>query len=539
MRLSHKNLRFIGGILFFLGLIFIIYSWIQSYPLSYSAVQNPTFYQFHPVLWPGVVIALIGLFIISMNTKKSYLLFLLASITPLVLYSYKSFFSYLPSSDAGNVRALFDISTSIGLDSTVDPYFQYPIYFLSNIISDQIVGWNVNNIAMFTYFLYGVLIAMFLFLYLRKFSTNHQTVFLGIVFYFIGVFLFINYQWVPQTLALVFFLILLLIYDKNQMIFRTLIILVFTALVFTHAFIPVMFLIFYGLYLLNHRKRLYLFILLAWIYSIVLFYHTTAYLPDIIMVFRDSVLGVGDYQELVTRSLIDPIGPISQLISMINRLIVPFVWAVISLGFLVLFLKKKLHLDTIFMSITGGLYLVGGVFFSILGTRAFQIVFIPLLQGISYYQKHWKKYFIVFVVLILVLSVFLPMRKSYDNYFYQLEEEAEASEFLATSLPISISNHIAVSQVSHDYVLKKMLFFHRDSSDFEYPLLLRPHTQEFYEIFNKTMRRQSYLLYNPNLGKHISAYGMTFSEISSTVDQNLINNKVYQAGGTYVVSSLR
>jgi hypothetical protein len=140
------------------------------------------------------------------------------------------------------------------------------------------------------------------------------------------------------------------------------------------------------------------------------------------------------------------------------------------------------------------------------------------------------------VVFILVLSVFLPMRKSYDNYFYQLEEEAEASEFLATHIPISRFNHIAVSQVSHDYVLKKMLYFHRNNPDLEYPILHRPHTDEFYEVFNKTMRNRSYLLYNPNLGKHISAYGISFADIDTTVVQNLVNNKVYESGGTYVIS---
>ena len=537
MNISTKQFKLIGGILFWIGLILIIYSWIQSFPLSYSPVPTPTFYQFYPSIWPGILLSLIGLLTVGLHTKKPIHLIVLSCTIPLILYAYKSFFSYLPSSDAGNVRALFEIVKTVGLDSSVDPYFQYPVYFLSNHVSDVIIDWSVNSIGLFTFFLYGILIAMFLFLYLRKFDKNHRLAFLGIFVYFIGVFLFINYQWVPQTLALVFFLMLLYLYEKNGLVYRILQIIVFTSLVFTHAFIPVMFLIFYGIYSVKHKRRFFLFILFCWIYSLVLFYHTTAFLPDIITVFRDSVLGVGDYQELVTRSLTDPIGLLSQIISLVNRFLIPFIWVVVSFGFLILFLRKKLHLDTIFLAITGGIYLVGGVFFSILGTRAFQIVFIPLLHGIKYYQNNWRKYFIIFLVIIISLSVFLPMRKSYDNYFYQLEEEAKASNFLAEHIPITRFNHIAVSQISHDYVLKKMLLFHRNNPDLKYPGFYRPHTQEFYEIFNQTMRSRSFLLYNTNLGKHVSAYGVSFSDIEKIVDQNLLNNKLYQSGETYIMGN--
>ena len=140
MNLSHLQLRNIGGILFFIGLICIFYSWFHSYPIHYSAVNIPIFFQFEPILLLGVVVSLVGLFIVGYASRKIVITFFSVACIPLVLYSYKSFFSYLPSSDAGNVRAMFEIVSLIGLDSTVEPYFQYPMYFiLNNYVYSRII----------------------------------------------------------------------------------------------------------------------------------------------------------------------------------------------------------------------------------------------------------------------------------------------------------------------------------------------------------------------------------------------------------------
>jgi len=199
------------------------------------------------------------------------------------------------------------------------------------------------------------------------------------------------------------------------------------------------------------------------------------------------------------------------------------------------FTEKKLHFDTIFLAITGGVYLILGIFFTILGTRALQIIFIPLVTGFEFYKKHWKKGLIVFIVFILIISVFLPIRKSYDNYFFQLDEEMKAGDFFAYNIPVNRINHLALSQISGDYVIKKIVFYHRENSDFKYPVLHRPHTDEFYNIFNRNMRSRSYLLYNQNLGKHISAYGLDFESIDQIIFENLVNNKVYASGETYLI----
>ena len=108
---------------------------------------------------------------------------------------------------------------------------------------------------------------------------------------------------------------------------------------------------------------------------------------------------------------------LGETVSLVNRIIVPLTWLVLSIGFFILFIKKKLNIAKVFLGFTGGFYMGVGLFFSILGTRALQILLIPLVSSIEYYMKNWKKYFLCFTLTIIVLCVFLPIRSSYDNYF--------------------------------------------------------------------------------------------------------------------------
>ena len=85
MNLSHLQLRNIGGILFFIGLICIFYSWFHSYPIYYSAVNIPIFFQFEPILWPGVVVSLVGLFIVGYVSRKIVIILILEAVLRFIL----------------------------------------------------------------------------------------------------------------------------------------------------------------------------------------------------------------------------------------------------------------------------------------------------------------------------------------------------------------------------------------------------------------------------------------------------------------------
>jgi len=540
MKISNFQLIMIGIICVLIGINLIVISWILSYPINFSDIDTPIFYQFFPSIWPGITVSLIGLFIIGYQSNKKIVKYACIASLPLIYYSFIYFFTYAPTSDSGNVRAMFEMFHKFGPNSNIEAYFQYPTYFNINEITHLILGIDVNFISLLFFALYGVLISMFIFIYLSqsKNKNPYQLAFFCIFFYFIGVFSFINYQWVPQTLALVFFFSLLFLFEKDRLRYKIIATMIFAILAFSHAFIPVMFLIFFGFYSLKNRKQFDLFILFSWIYSMILLYHTTAYLPDIIETFQDTIIGVGEYQNFVSRSLKETIGLTSQIISYVNRMLVPLIWITVMSSFTLLFFKRKLRVDKIILGITGGLYLIAGFFFSILGTRALQIFLIPLVSSVEYYIKNWEKYFVIFVFLIILFCVFLPVRSSYDNYFFQKDEEKQACNFLAYKIPTDRYNQVGVSQISGDYFFKKMIYFNWGKTNVSYPFISRPHSDAFYNIFNYSMYEGQYLIFNQNLGKHISAYGLDFDIIFNIIDQNFNNNKIYDAGNTYIMAGL-
>ena len=55
-----------------------------------------------------------------------------------------------------------------GIDSSVISYFQYPTYFTLNDVTARITGMDVNSIAMIFFALYGLLLGLYLYLFLFK-----------------------------------------------------------------------------------------------------------------------------------------------------------------------------------------------------------------------------------------------------------------------------------------------------------------------------------------------------------------------------------
>ena len=162
MKLTTYQLTLIGTICFLIGFLLILLSWYFSYPIYFSEIQKPTFFQFYPTIWPGIVLSLIGLFILGYFSKTKFVKFLCISIIPPIYYSYVYYFQYVPTSDGGNVRAMYEIFHMVGANSAIEPYFQYPTFFNLNEVCSVVLGTNEYLIALFFFALYGILISMLL-----------------------------------------------------------------------------------------------------------------------------------------------------------------------------------------------------------------------------------------------------------------------------------------------------------------------------------------------------------------------------------------
>jgi len=540
--MRNSNITQIGGILFFIGIILVIISWYYTYPVYLSSIDDITFFQFYPSLWPGITLGLLGLFLMGYCCKHKIIMAICASLFPLLLYTYAFFFSYLTSSDCGAARGMFQVFKKTGINSEVIPYFEFPTYFSLNEIIHQIVGVNDTGIAVISFILYGALLGLFLYLFfvnLKKLHYNQLMPLLLVIIYFIGMFSFLNYQWAPQTLALVYFslLILILTYlllDSPKIQWKFIIILFFISLLFTHAFIPVIFLSFFGILTFKKRYLLQTFLAILSIYLFVTIFYTTTHLHIYIVTFQQSIIDLGkEYATSLSISLKEPEGILSQIISFSNRLIVPMIWILGIIGTAILFFKRKIDFVLIALGLAGGIYLSVGVFYSVLGLRAAQILLIPLTIGFIFFISKWKKPTTAFIIVILVLAVFGPMRMAYDNTHFQTDEEANACNFLSIDIRNETNPSIAIDQVDFGYFTNKHMYLEATSV-----LAIRPGSSGFLNIFNGSLNQNEFILYNSNLGKEILVYILTKEQLDSRLRQVMDNNKVYDCGNTFIINGI-
>jgi len=529
---SHQLMR-IGAILFFLGLIFLFIAWRFTYPIHITESNDITFTQFSVLVWPGLLFSLMGLFFVGYYSERKGIKAICASLFPVILYVYVFYFSYPPTSDSGAVKSMFEVFHHINADSSVIPYFQYPSYFTLNEITMQISGIYVNDVAHIFFALYGVLLGLFLYLFLFKETKNdsYQIGLIAVFLYFTTSFSYLNYQWVPQTLALVFFFILLITFNREGLQYKLINFVLFTALVFTHSFIPVIFLLFFGLYCFKKREQRHMFIIMACIFLSVLIFYTTYYFPQIVAAFKETIYGLGEYTIELSRSFKDTTGFFDQFLSLINRIRIPLTFGVVSIGFLILLIKKKISHNVTILGIVGVCYLFVGMMYPVLGLRALQVLIAALVLGIGFFIVKQKKLTVAFVFVIVLLSIFGPMRSSYDQTQFLVSEEEHSLQFLATTISDSNRSKIVVDQVMWGYFSNIDNYLNP-----KHTIALRPSKPEFYEIFNLSIDRNNYVVYDTNLIKEIKGWG--FVEDNSTIYSKvvLVNNKIYQCGKTSILT---
>lgn len=537
----------LGSLIFFSGLIFILISWYRSYPIFMTTIYEKTFSQFSLLTWPGIILCLIGIFMISVYVKNKIIKAIVVSFFPLLLYLPNYYFSYIASSDSGFARSSFQVFQKVGINSEIIPYFEFPAFFTLNEMFFNITALNDKAIALVIFTLFGLLLGIFLFLFFCNLNLDKEKIkiypsFLVLI-YFVGMFSFLNYQWVPQTFALVLLFLLLFlstfllnkhITKKNE--FKILIILSFTALVYTHAFIPIFFLSFYGFLVIKERYLYQFFIAVFFIYIIFTIYYATFHFDLYIEAFQQSIQGFGnDYETYVVKSTGSSRDTLDFIISLFNRIRVPIIWIISLIGGLILLLKRKINYFPIALGLSAGMYLAVGILYSILGLRSIQILFIPIVIGLMFFILKWRKPTFTLILIILILSISAPMRIAYNQTQFQIDEEANACNFLSDRTPISEENKFAAGQVNYGYLKNRILF----SKDFYYPIL-RPGNPGFFEIFNEKTNKNSYIIYNSNLGKEIINYNMSKEQFNNYLQKTILNNfKIYESGTTLILNGFR
>jgi hypothetical protein len=537
--MKNRNVIQIGGLFFLIGFILITISWYYTYPIHISPIDEVAFSQFFPSLWPGIIFCSIGIFLIGYYTKNKIVQVVFCCFSPLLLYITPFFYSYLSQSDSGSVRSMFLIFQKVNVNPHVVSYFEFPNFFVLNEILHQAVGVDEKGIAFISYALYGVLLALFLFLIFSKLMGQkyNQISFLLVIIYFIGMFSFLNYQWVPQTLALVYFFLFVFIStylfsEPLSVEWKFLILFIFLSLVFSHPFIPLVALLFFGILSIKKRYLVQLFLFIITIYIFFTLYYSMINFDHYVEALRQSILGFGrEYTTSVSRSFIQPEDTMSQFISNINRIRIPLIYVFASIGTLFLLFKRKIgfHLQALFFA--GGIYLVTGIFYSILGLRTLQILFVPLTIGFTFFIFKWKKLTLFVIFIILISAVFGSIRMAYNETQFQTDGEAKACNFLADNFTtVENVSRVATNQVDYGYFTN--IYFYLKNA---YPNVKRPGEKDFFNLFNKSMNINDYIIYNSNLGKEILTYGTTMDRLLILLKDLTMYNKIYDCGQTYII----
>ncbi len=537
--MNHKNLIKIFSIILFVGIILILTSWIYSYPIQHSSIQEKTIFQFFPSLWPGIIFCSIGLFFLGYYKKGKGIQALCSAAFPIIIYVFTFFFSYAPSSDSGSVRAMFYVFQKTGINSEIIPYFEFPSIFTFNEIIHLLLQTDESGTAVLSIIFYGLLLGLFLYLFLddQRNRFNKQLMPFILVFtYFLGMYSFLNFQWAPQTLALVYFFILLfltskLIGDHRHKFWEFTLFIFFIAFFFTHAILPIIFLLFFAIVIIKKRNLTFTFVILTSFLLVFTLYYLNVHFNIYVQTFQQSISGFGnEYVSVVSRSLGSTTTFLNSIISMVNRFRIPFIWLLSFIGVIILFFRKKMHSFFISLGFAGGLYLMIGALFSILGMRATQIFFIPVSSGITYFFTKWKKISIIIFTLLLILSVFGPMRIAYNNTQFHTHEEVISCDFLATNINDDSINHIALSQSNNGYYKTIYRYLYGN-----YPVSIRPGNSKFLDIFKENMTKNQFIIYNSNLAKEILVYRYNEQQLSDVLPTIQQNNKIIDNGITTIL----
>ena len=158
-----------------IGVIFFIYSWYVSYPISIESPYDFDYDYIFYLYWLSIPILFASSFYIIIKTNNDNYKLLMTIITILIMYS-KQYFYYMGfGSDVNQFIGLTEYFISSGdLDFTrgYHSYYQWPNFFILNKIATSIIGIDLRIFQFILYFIITFVITIFLYLYALKNGVN-------------------------------------------------------------------------------------------------------------------------------------------------------------------------------------------------------------------------------------------------------------------------------------------------------------------------------------------------------------------------------
>ena len=423
---------------FITGLLLIIFSWYKSYPIGVDSPFDFLPNHISPFFWIGVSVVCAALYIMAMLSKKNSLKLIATIGIILFLFSSAYFFWYMPGVDSQYFRGLteyFNETGDLNFQSSYHSYYQWPIFFVFSKIAFTL-GLNPRFFEFILFGLFSFIYGVSLYSVFQKSSKDGA--FLAVVSYFIIIWWYLDYQFVPFTLGFGFLLILFMLdsFENKKTATTLTILIIFAGITLIHSFVPLFFVsyVFIKYILGRERKYLNFFLITLLIYFIVLMFRAEIFFKMGI----EDVLGLSSYTSVsfIGNVIVSASTPLDEFAQMISRAVFIVTALVAGSGFVILLLKRKLGKTNITFLLSGMIFfLIGFVALPILGTRALQILVIPLSLGVVYLQEtKFKRYFQVLFLILLILFICTPLHSSFNSTAKQITYQTEANHQCADFL---------------------------------------------------------------------------------------------------------
>jgi hypothetical protein len=144
----------------------------------------------------------------------------------------------------------------------------------------------------------------------------------------------------------------------------------------------------------------------------------------------EEVLGLGSYTAVTfgENIIVAAATSLHEFLQMISRIVFLVTGLVAGTGFIFLFLKRKLGKTNLALLFSGAVLLIGAAILPILGTRALQIIVIPLSLGVAYFQEtKFKRHFQCLFLILIMLFVCTPIHSSFNSTSRQIKYQTEAN----------------------------------------------------------------------------------------------------------------
>jgi hypothetical protein len=451
----------------FISISLILFSYLISYPVTYNQEEGNTYSNFYPLLWLILSISFFLIIYMLFNFNNKFLSMILSLIF-VILFTSPSFFYYTAGSDsAGGYFGLLESTLvhNIG-DSFLASfnYSQWPALLAFTLIVSKLICVPLNEVQKITMFSIIFVVVSNMFVY---FSKKNSKPGINVAMYFMAFYLFLNWQPVPQVFGLALFLTLINLLNKDSE-HLILLIITFIPLVFTHAFMGILFI--FSIFLIAliqrfsilnyHKKYSTPLLVLLTIQVFYIVYLATSFFQTLIHMFiRNNSMSSQELtagQELAKYGVVAMasrpvciVDILTKNIAIFNFLLLMFI-LLISVALSI----KRTKFQPIDFSLffTGGIFFVLGMFSSILGFRGLQICAIAVANQIEIFD--FGKYSKAIMTLILLVALLFPanmIRMNYDYTSYLTDVDRYDHNFLVEKLK---SENIIVGDIkTPDYYL--------------------------------------------------------------------------------------